>query len=196
MKKTKIYVGIIFYNDDLFLFENCLKSIKKFNLPIVAVDGRYHEFLPGPSEEPYSNLECINLARKYCDVLITNEEPWKDQVAKRNSLLQSFYGDYCLFIDADEELVKYEIGNLEEDLYMVDIVDMKYRFREPHYRFCRSTMQLKDKHYFKKPEIKDGKIVGPRQNIVLNHFKHCRNEDRIKQKQYYYQNRLENLVRS
>jgi hypothetical protein len=112
---------VIFYNDGVELFEQCLKYIKGKVDKIVAIDGAFKEF---PHSKVQSTDGCLGLARKYADEVITTKKPWADQIEKRNAYLTlKDSKDFYFIIDADEKLDGElpDTSTLEEDAYAFNI---------------------------------------------------------------------------
>ncbi|MEO0206588.1 MAG: hypothetical protein ABIL22_07945 [candidate division WOR-3 bacterium] len=113
---------MIFYNDTPELLEECLVSLKKVVDRIVAVDGAYIEF---PHYKPYSTDGCLDIAKKYADVVIENKDAWPDQISKRNAYLTlSSESDYYFVLDADEVVEgKIDKHKLIEPYYGIKTLD-------------------------------------------------------------------------
>ena len=206
--KNKLTAGIIFYNDPPEVFEMTLKALKKFKIPIVAIDGVYKEF---PHEKPYSNNGCIDLAKQYADFYIpANPWGWQNQAVKRSVYLKVLdVGSYVFHVDADEELFQFEnIPKLEKDHYIVFIryhkcdspsirihkVNYDTQYLYAHYRLYR--LRLHD------PRYPDSGVVTKAHSIInnvkerlpdvkLHHWKDRRSDERKGLKKIYYETRME-----
>jgi len=216
--KNKIYACVIFYNDGIEMLKRCFESCKKAGLPIIAIDGKFREF-EGPS---FSNKEHDNFMfdwgkNRKDDILITGFE-YKDQMEKRNeylSICKKFDADYCLVIDADEELIngdKMDWDSLTEDTYMTAMTDsqntnwylhtirihkiypdLEYRNR---HSFLYRTDQIADPNDLnsglKKREFKD--MYASNRNgdsLIIKHYAAERSKVRKQQDQDYVNVRTE-----
>jgi len=173
---------LIFFNDQPELLERCFKSLKKTHLPIIAIDGPFKDF---PHDTVESTNGCVELAKQYADCFIPGKE-YLNQIEKRNAYMKLANKQYVFVIDADEEVIIWNIDNItySKPLYTVDIETNG--FREPHFRIQSGLLRYTDKHYLAKPEIKDHKIVSPRTETVIKHYIDDRNFDRRMQKKAYY----------
>lgn len=116
-----MYACIIFYNDTVELLGRAISSVKRYGFDTILVDGAYEEFL---HKEVQSTDGCAEYACRLANIYIVPPlGGWKDQVHKRNAAFDAVpMGEYALIIDADEELLKFDPGELLEDVYRLNIV--------------------------------------------------------------------------
>jgi len=202
--------GIIFFNDKPEIFEKTLKALKKHNIPIVAIDGKFKEF---PGEVAHSTNGCIELAKQYADCYISAPKwGWETQAQKRTMYFKVLpVNSYVFHVDADEELVLFKnIPKLIEDHYIVFIrhggtdspsirvhkVNYDTQYLYSHYRLYR--LRLHDPRYPDSGVVtKAHSIINTVKTripgIILLHRTHERSDERKELKNIYYKTRNEML---
>lgn len=112
----KVHALLNLYNDRMFLVP-MLESMRDRVDNIIVADGAYQLYYKehlnyNPNAKPWSTDGSLELIKCLPDlppiqhISCPNNEPWPDQCAKRNALLDAVpIDDWLIIIDADEMLV-------------------------------------------------------------------------------------------
>jgi hypothetical protein len=121
-----LYCAVIFFNDSVRMLASCLKSISDNDLKIIAVDGAFKEYMKANNIYRDSSHDgCLEIAHKMATHLIPAKRGgWDDEVEKRNAYLSLVpTGQYCMWLDTDEVLPKFTLGELTADCYrMIEVL--------------------------------------------------------------------------
>lgn len=133
-----VTAAMCYYDDDLELLEQCLRSLPQFVDRLVVADGRYERYMPGAP--PASPKPHVTFIRRVCRdlelpvVVDVPRKPYPGQVAKRCRLLElaAEGTDWILGVDADHVFhgvaysVRHEIERLDDDENPADAIDVEY----------------------------------------------------------------------
>lgn len=87
----------------------------------MAVDGAFADF---QHDKPYSTDGCLDIARKYADILIETDRAWNTQILKRNRYMTlENPNDFYLIIDSDEKLEGEIDPFLDNDYNAIPIIE-------------------------------------------------------------------------
>ncbi len=181
--------------------ERCLKSLVGKVEKIIVIDGAYKEF---PHEKPYSTDGTIETARQYADVIVTANEPWENEIVKRNFYLRFVpVGTYWLRIDGDETLEGEFPKDMTEDAYMMLLYRTDKVGPYPiHAVFKRTEHSY---YYGTNHAVHNGNKLLVKENATIlgraalrHHIQDSRSDERIARKGEYYKwlNQAESGFRS
>lgn len=129
-----VAAALSYFDDDLALLDECLRSLPVVADKLVVADGRYERFEPGGSvSSPKAHLDFIRATCKEIGLPVKIDvarKVYAGQVEKRSRLLAlaSEGADWIVGVDADHVLhgirysVRHEIERLEDE----DVVDVQY----------------------------------------------------------------------
>lgn len=143
-----IYCAVIFFNDSIRMLGACLKSIAENGFTIIAVDGAFKEYLKANNIYRDASYDgCLELAQRMATHFIPAKiGGWDDEVEKRNAYLSLVpTGQYCMWLDTDELLPKFSMGELTADCYrMIEVLhDEEGEIREnPRLRIVKKYDDL------------------------------------------------------
>jgi len=184
---------ITFFDDEIFLLDGAIRSLKKYCDKIVAVDGRYDAF---PGDKTLSSPECRDFVRSKVDVMIDIAEPLP-QWEKRNKYLIGKRGDFYLVLDADETIEGKlpTLTTLTKSEYLVPIRDEDWHIPNHVTRFFKHE---KNKKYWKVHHClwRDGELIHPSTMSILPgmliiHHRMKRNPERRKEGGIWKRNQIE-----
>lgn len=185
-------IGVVSCFNEIQFIERCLRSLKSKVGMLVVVDGAYSKF---PHKKPWSTDGTIEVARRFCDKLITTNRAYPNQIKKRNKYLIGGNNDWYLMLDGDEELVGRVDGYAAQDDWEIKIYRTDGLGGYPVYRMFRHRPGLK---YIGAHNclVVGNEILNHRKMEILKdcnliHFTGERARERNADKTVYYNSRTE-----
>lgn len=184
-------IGCVIAFEEAGFLEETLRALKTLVDLAVVVDGAFRAF---PHHCPLSDDGTREIAHKHADVLVTQAQPWTDQVEKRNSYLIGSPDDWYLVADADE----VPEGKLDRSVLTSDKIGFRLNCNRPNlpptpvFRLFRHIQGIEYRHahvllWSPETEYIHPDSVPVLESLTLRHRTDERSPDRIRKKGLWHQ---------